>query len=215
MSVTATPAVSDWGAAPGLAAASSAAPGARRAVVGARVNGPFAGAIRHAIGDAWIAPDYDGAPSASRLTRASSGDARGDVFRGPHLVSGGGARNARGILETKREIKELRERIGADRDSLARLAEETAQLEGTIAQASQAIAALNAEHHKQEKAVVGYEAQLQHASDEQSRLVQKSEQLARERYQSETSATASIAGRKKRGRRSPGWTTSSGRPTSG
>ena len=24
-----------------------------------RVNGPFAGAIRQAIGDAWIAPSYD------------------------------------------------------------------------------------------------------------------------------------------------------------
>ncbi len=70
--------VSDWGAAPGLAAASARVPEgfvALSSVV--RVNGPFAGAIRHAIGDAWIAPDYDGAASASRLTAASSGDARG------------------------------------------------------------------------------------------------------------------------------------------
>ena len=36
----------------------------------------------------------------------------------------------------------------------------------TIAHASNAIAALNAEHHRQEKAVVGHDAQLQHATDE-------------------------------------------------
>ena len=44
----------------------------------------------------------------------------GDVFRGPHLVSGGGRAESRGILETKREIKELRERIAAERDALTR-----------------------------------------------------------------------------------------------
>src|SRR5439155_3734444 len=109
----------------------------------------------------------------------------GDVFRGPHLVSGGGRAEARGILETKREIKELRERITADREALLRLAQETAELEATIAHASNAIAALNAEHHKQEKAVVGHEAQLQHAIDEQTRLAQKADQLAREKHQAE------------------------------
>ena len=62
---------------------------------------------------------------------------------------------------------------------------ETAELEATIAHAANAIAALNAEHHKQEKAVVGHEAQLQHATDEETRLAQKSEQLAREKHQAE------------------------------
>ena len=56
----------------------------------------------------------------------------GDAFRGPSLVAGGGKEEARGILETKREIKELREKIVADRGRLFRLAEETAGLEGTI-----------------------------------------------------------------------------------
>ncbi|HMB82035.1 MAG TPA: hypothetical protein VKI43_18295, partial [Vicinamibacterales bacterium] len=87
--------------------------------------------------------------------------------------------------ETKREIKELRDRIAADRESLTRLAQETAEFEGTIAHAANAIAALNAEHHKQDKAAVGHDAQLQHATDEETRLAQKSEQLARERRQGE------------------------------
>jgi chromosome segregation protein len=150
-----------------------------------RVNGPFAAAIRQAIGDAGIAPSYEGALVASRLTPLAIATLEGDVFRGPHLVSGGGRAESRGILETKREIKELRDRIAADRGALAQLAQETAELEGTIAHASNAIAALNAEHHKQDKAVVGYDAQLQHATDEETRLAQKAEQLAREKHQAE------------------------------
>src|SRR5262249_37596521 len=108
-----------------------------------RGNGPFAGAIRHAIGDAGVTPSDAAAAVASRTTALQVATLDGDVFRGPHLVSGGGRAEARGILETKREIKELRERILSDRESLVRLAQETAELEGTIAHASNAIAALN------------------------------------------------------------------------
>src|SRR2546430_563129 len=150
-----------------------------------RVNGPFAGAIRRAIGDAWIAESYARAAETSALVAAPVVTLAGDVFRGPHLVSGGGHAGARGILETKREIKELRERIRSDRDLLARLAQETTELEATIAQATGAIGALNAELHKQEKVVVGHDAQLQHAADEERRLAQKAEQLTRERRQAE------------------------------
>jgi chromosome segregation protein len=150
-----------------------------------QVNGPFAHAIRSAISNAWIADSYDEAAGVSRATSVPVATLAGDLFRGPHLVAGGGGEQALGILQTKREIKELRDRIQTERDSLLRLAEETADLEGTIAQAGQAIAALNAEHHKHEKMVVGHEAQLQHASEESARLVQKGEQLARERRQAE------------------------------
>ena len=76
-----------------------------------RVNGPFAAAIRQAIGEAGIASTYDSAAAASRLTPLAVATLEGDVFRGPHLVSGGGRAESRGILETKREIKELRDRI--------------------------------------------------------------------------------------------------------
>jgi chromosome segregation protein len=150
-----------------------------------RVNGPFAPAIRQAVGDAWIARSYDAASGASRLTPLAVSTLEGDVFRGPHLVAGGGRAESRGILETKREIKELRDRIAADRDALGRLAQETVELDSAIAHASTAIAALNAEHHKQEKVVVGHDAQLHRANDEETRLAQKSEQLAREKYQAE------------------------------
>ncbi len=168
---------------PGFTAASPAGTVALSSVV--RVTGIFAGAIRSAIGDAWIADGYDEAAAASRLTAAAVATRAGDVFRSPHVVNGGGREEARGILQTKREIKELRDRISDDRDALSRLAEETAGFEATIAQAANSIAALNAEHHRQEKAIVGYDAQLQHAGDEAARLAQKGEQLVRERRQAE------------------------------
>ena len=75
------------------------------------VNGPFAEPIRRAIGEAWIADSYEHAQEASRLTPLPVVTVDGAVFRGPQLVSGGSRDDARGILETKREIKELRARI--------------------------------------------------------------------------------------------------------
>ena len=150
-----------------------------------RVGGAYADAIRHAIGDAWIADSYERAADASQLTPLAVVTPEGDVFRGPSVVTGGLQGGARGILETKGEIKDLRGAVQAERETLQRLAEETASLEAAIAQASNAIAALAAEHHRQEKAVVAQDAQLQHAVDEATRLAQKSEQLGRERRQAE------------------------------
>ncbi len=150
-----------------------------------RVHGMYAGSIRHAIGGAWIADSYAHAAEASAVTALPVATAEGDVFRGPHLVTGGTRREARGILETKREIKDLRARIEAERETLERLAGETSILDATIAQALHALDALAAEHHKQEKFVVAQEAQLQRAQDEAARLAQKSEQVARERQQAE------------------------------
>src|SRR5262249_21806976 len=149
------------------------------------VNGPFAPAIRQAIGDAAIAPSYEAAANASRLTALPVVTGDGDVFRGPYLVSGGGQAESRGILETKREIKELRDRIAAEREILFRLSQETAELEATIAHASNAISALNAEYHRQEKAAVAHDAQLAHTTDEVARLAQKADQLAREKRQAD------------------------------
>jgi chromosome segregation protein len=150
-----------------------------------RVNGPFAGAIRKAIGPAWIASSYERAADVSRQTPFVVGTTGGDLFRGPHLVAGGSPTESRGILETKRDIKELRARIGDERDALSRLGEETTALEATIANASAAVAALHAEHHRHEKAVVALEAQSQRAAEDAAKVAQKAEQLARERRQSE------------------------------
>ncbi len=150
-----------------------------------RAGGPHADAVRRAIGDAWIAETYERAQLASLTARVPVITASGDVFRGPHVVTGGNPQEARGILETKREIRDLGERIAAEREALVALAEETANFEAMIAQAQHAIVALSAEQHRQEKAIVGLEAQAQRVSADTSRIDLKHDQLARERRRSE------------------------------
>ena len=66
-----------------------------------------------------------GAWPVARQTSAAVATLEGDVLRGPHLVSGGAKAESRGILATRREIKELRERIAADRDGARRLPSKT------------------------------------------------------------------------------------------
>jgi hypothetical protein len=159
-----------------------------------RVNGPFASAIRQAIGEAGIAQSYDGAAAASRLTPLAIATLEGDVFRGPHLVSGGGRAESRGILRPARN-RELRDRIVADREALMRLAQETAELEATMAHAGNAIAALNAEHHKQER-WSSADAPAQH--DRRGDAPRAEVRAARPRAVSgRRRAARSIAGRKK------------------
>jgi chromosome segregation protein len=88
------------------------------------VTGPFAASIRAALGDALIAPTYERASTASRDTMVPIATTGGELFRGPYRVSGGSREDARGILETKRDIKELRARIAGEREALSRLLDE-------------------------------------------------------------------------------------------
>ncbi len=77
-----------------------------------QIGGPYRAAIAAALGRAWFAESFEAAVAASRLTSALIATLAGDVFHGPHLVFGGARTEARGILATKREIKELRARVG-------------------------------------------------------------------------------------------------------
>ncbi len=150
-----------------------------------RMNGPYGDVVRRAIGEAWLTDSYERAEAAAAFAPCPIVTADGEVFRGPHLVAGGHGKETRGILETKREIRELRARIEGERDSLARLTAETQELERVISEATQAIAALAAEHHRQEKQIVALEAQLQRASEDSTKVTLKGDQLARERHKAE------------------------------
>jgi len=151
----------------------------------ARPSGPSAASIRAALANTWIAPDYESARVASRSTAGRIGTPEGDVFRGPQVVEGGARAEARGILTTKREIKELRERADAERSHIARLRDEVASLDVVIAQAESAIASLQGELHRQEKAIVGFELQVGTAKDAEERVARKQEQIAVERRSAE------------------------------
>jgi chromosome segregation protein len=150
-----------------------------------RVVGPYAATIQKVIPEAYVAETFDQAVSLSRETTAAVATIDGDVFRGPHLVSGGAKAESRGILATKREIKDLLARVSDDRQALVSLTEEVATLDLAIAQSVSVIAALQAEQHRLEKEIVAHEAQLTRLGDDSDRLGRKSDVVALERRQAE------------------------------
>jgi chromosome segregation protein len=150
-----------------------------------RVQGPHAITIQKVLPEAYVADTFEQAVAFSRQTSAPIATIDGDVLRGPHLVTGGAKVESRGILATRREIKELSERVAADRESLARLSADVAQLEIAIAQASSAIMVLQTEEHAQEKAIVAHEAQRDRAEEETARLGRKGDVIALERRTAE------------------------------
>jgi chromosome segregation protein len=146
-----------------------------------QVTGPAADAIRSAISTAWIAPDLAAARRAADVTSAPVATLEGEVLRGPHVLQGGARAEARGILTTKREIKELRDRAETQRAGVERLREQVSSLDVVIAAAESAITSMQAEMHRQEKAIVGYELQAGAARDASERVSRKQEQIAVER----------------------------------
>jgi chromosome segregation protein len=155
-----------------------------------RIGGPHAVTIQKVLPHAYVAESFEQAVAFSRETAAVVATLDGDVVRGPHLVSGGAKVESRGILATRREIKELRERLTEERSALGRLVDETSSLELAIVQAATAIAALGSRQHQEEKDIVGHEAQLSRAADEAARLARKADVIALERRRAEEECAA-------------------------
>jgi chromosome segregation protein len=160
-----------------------------------RVQGPHAATIAKVVPDAYVAESFEQAVVFSRQTAAPVATLDGDVLRGPHLVSGGAKAESRGILATRREIKELHERVAGDRAALRRLIDEVSRLELTIAQAVSAIAALTGEQHRQEKEIVALQGQLARTAEDGVRLARKAEVIALERRRAEEER-ATLEGRR-------------------
>jgi chromosome segregation protein len=161
------------------------APGLRPLSHVVTVTGPAADAIHAVLALSWIADSRESALAAASVTGDAIATLDGDVFRGSRLVEGGMRAESRGILATKREIKELRERVEIERGAADRLREELAALDVRIAEAESSIVALGAELHRQEKAIVGFELQLRAAADTTDRIARKQEQIATERRSAE------------------------------
>jgi chromosome segregation protein len=150
-----------------------------------RVSGPAADAIRGLIANAYVTASRDDAAALALGTGVTAVTRDGEVFHGAHRVEGGARDEARSILTTKREIKELRERADAGDAALVRLLEEAAGLDMAIAAAESAIASLQTELHRQEKAIVGYDLQVTAAEDAADRVARKQDQIALERRSAE------------------------------
>ena len=150
-----------------------------------RVSGPAAEAIRAQFAHVLVASSSDEARTLALETGGTVVTRDGEVFHGAYRVEGGARDEARSILTTKREIKELRERADAGNATLVRLLEEAAGLDVAIAAAESAIASLQAELHRQEKAVVGYDLQVTTAGEAADRVSRKQEQITLERRSAE------------------------------
>ncbi len=145
------------------------------------VAGPHAHAIESSIPVAWIAPDLRTALDAANTTGAAIATLAGEVVRGPALVSGGGKDEGRAILGIKREIKELRDRIAGEEAERDQSVTEVAALETRIVQVANALAAVSADLHREEKAILALEMQLQRSGDDLEKVARKAELLAIER----------------------------------
>ena len=127
-----------------------------------------------AIGEAVIVESFAAACELAPTLPVPVATLDGDVLRGAHLVTGGAKTESRGILATKREIKELREARRSSSDGRSSgLAEEAAQFEHTIVQLTAAVVAVTSDIHRQEKSLVGLEAQLQRATDDEHRVAER------------------------------------------
>src|SRR3954468_13096326 len=144
-----------------------------------------ADAVRGLIADVQMAATSEEARAIAIETGRAVATAEGEVFRGAHRVEGGVRGEARSILATKREIKELRERAESGETMLGRMREEAGSLDVAIAAAESAISSLQGELHRQEKAVVGYDLQITGAGDAAERVARKQDQIAVERRSNE------------------------------
>jgi chromosome segregation protein len=150
-----------------------------------QIRGPWAAVIRSMIGRAWIAESTDLALAAAGRTTDRVVTLAGEVFRGAHLVTGAGKETSRGILAVKREIKELRERQTTEHEGLQDLAGEVASLESRVAQVEQALAALDADVHRHEKSILGFELQATRGVEELDRLERRRDLMNSERRRAE------------------------------
>ena len=145
-----------------------------------RVGGPFPAAIQAVMDGALIAESFEAAARIAPTVSFPIATIDGDVFRGRHVVTGGEKAESRGILATKREIKELREKTAESAATLDQLIADTAGFEQTMAHATAAIAGLSTEVHRQEKEIVGVEGQARRAADDEARVQQRSDLVATE-----------------------------------
>ncbi|HUF22959.1 MAG TPA: chromosome segregation protein SMC [Vicinamibacterales bacterium] len=146
---------------------------------------PAGASVVQALGGAWIADSRAAAMQASARTTAPVATWSGDVCRNGRLIQGGARQDARGILETKREIRELRDRAAEARAAVDRLREDLLGLDTRIAASEAAVVALTAEQHNREKSIVGLELQAAGAGEAVERFARRLSLIDAEHHRAE------------------------------
>ncbi len=155
-----------------------------------RVSGPHAETVRRVLHGAYVADGFDRAVAFARQHDVPVATPDGDLVRGRHLVAGGARVESRGILATKREIRDLRTRVDGERVSLAGAVTEAARLDAALAAATSALSALVADQHEHEKAIVGHEAQVGRVDEAGQRHARRNDVIALEERQAQEERVA-------------------------
>ncbi|MEZ5418412.1 MAG: chromosome segregation protein SMC [Vicinamibacterales bacterium] len=144
------------------------------------VSGPHARALAAVVGEALIAESLDQAATVAAHASVPVVTLDGDVYRGAHVVSGGSRTESTGILATKREIRDLRDRVAEGRHAIETLTADLAGFAHAISVASAAVAGLVTDAHRHEKAIVAAQSDVSRAAADESRVRQRVELVAAE-----------------------------------
>ena len=160
-------------------------PGSRALSSVVRATGPHAAGVGRLIGRALIADSFDAAQALARLVSVPVAARTGEVFHGPWLVEGGSRQDVRGILESRAEVRSLRDEVQARSADLRTRQADFAGIDPAIAAADAALAVLVADMHQQEKDLVALAARVRQAAEEQGRLSRRLEVVTTERARTE------------------------------
>ena len=160
-------------------------PGARALSSVVRAIGPHAAAVGRLIGRALIADSFDAAQALARVVSVPVAARTGEVFHGPWLVEGGSRQDVRGILESRAEVRALRDEVQARATDLRTRQADFTEFDPAIAAADAALAVLVADMHQQEKDLVALAARVSQAAEEQGRISRRLEVVTTERGRTE------------------------------
>ncbi len=142
-----------------------------------KISGPHASILKEVMPEAYIAESFEQAMEVSSQINALVATLDGDVFRGTRLLTGGVKAESRGILQTKREIKEIRVSVKVAREVLVTLITETQSLEEIINKINISISSLVVEQHALEKEAAVLETKLSGLLERASGLSTEADRL--------------------------------------
>jgi chromosome segregation protein len=144
--------------------------GARALADIVRTTGPHAEALRRLLTNAWVVESSAAARAAAQHTSGRIATIAGEVFATRWLVEGGSRQDARGILETRAEIQQLRQEAEEMASAVDALSADLAELGDRVTAGESLLEALVVAQHSHEKEIVGFEAQVSRSADEHTRL---------------------------------------------
>ena len=155
-----------------------------------QVGGVAAETVRGLLGRRWLAPSFEDAAAAAQATTDPIATPDGTVFCGPAIIRGGGKTEARGILATKGETRDLQSRMTVEEEALTRLRTELVQCASRAAQAEAELKTLQTEEHRAEKELLEFELGCARLEEELERLQRKQQVVGTERGKAEEERAA-------------------------